>query len=55
MVRLKTDFKEASTWRGLVAVITAIGIVLYPDRISEIVPAGLAIMGGIGMVMSDKQ
>jgi hypothetical protein len=38
---------EPSTWRGLVALITAAGITLSPEQAAAITAAGLA---GIGLV-----
>jgi hypothetical protein len=40
---------EASTWRGLVLIVTALGIRLDPDQIDAIVAAGLALHGLIGV------
>lgn len=42
-------FSEASTWRGLVLIVTAFGIQLDPAQIDAIVTAGLAIHGLIGV------
>ncbi len=46
--------KEASTWRGIIAFITAAGVTISPELIDQIVAAGLAIMGIIGMLFKDK-
>lgn len=40
---------EASTWRGLVLIVTALGIQLDPAQIDAIVTAGLALHGLIGV------
>jgi hypothetical protein len=45
--------KEASTWRGLVAIITAAGITLDPSQTEAIVAAGLAVIGIIGAFFPD--
>jgi hypothetical protein len=47
--------KEASTWRGLVAIITAAGITLDPTQMEAIVAAGLAAIGVIGAFFPDKK
>jgi len=47
--------KEASTWRGLVAIITAAGISLDPAQMEAIVAAGLAVIGVIGAFFPDKK
>lgn len=46
--------KEASTWRGIIGLITAAGVTISPEQIDKIVAAGLAIMGVIGMLFKDK-
>ena len=46
--------KEASTWRGIIALLTAAGVTISPEMIDQIVAAGLAVMGIIGMVFKDK-
>lgn len=45
--------KEASTWRGIIGLITAAGVSISPEQIDKIVAAGLAIMGVIGMLFKD--
>ena len=40
---------EASTWRGMVLIATALGVRLDPDQIDAIVAAGLALSGLIGV------
>lgn len=39
---------EASTWRGVIAIVTAAGIGISPEQANAIVAAGLAIMGALG-------
>ena len=46
--------KEASTWRGMVAIATSLGVVLSPDMIEAIVAAGLALIGIIGAFWPDS-
>lgn len=48
-------FKEASTWRGLVAVVTALGVTLNPEQVATIVSAGMGLAGLIGVFTTDKQ
>ena len=45
--------REASTWRGIMALLTAAGVALDPNQIEAIVSAGLAIIGVIGLFFSD--
>ena len=46
-------FKEASTWRGLVAVLTAIGVTFEPEQVAAIVAFGMAVAGLIGVIAPD--
>jgi len=45
--------KEPSTWRGLVLLLTAIGIPVAPALAEAIVTTGLAIAGLIGVLTPD--
>jgi hypothetical protein len=40
--------KEASTWRGFVYMLTALGVTLSPAAAEAIIAAGMAIAGAIG-------
>lgn len=44
---------EASTWRGIVAIITACGVTISPEQIEVIVAGGLALMGIMGAFFPD--
>ena len=46
--------KEASTWRGIMALLTSLGIVISPETQEAILAAGLAIIGLIGILFKDK-
>jgi uncharacterized membrane protein len=46
--------KEASTWRGLTALLTAIGVTISPEQTNAVVSAGLALMGLLGVFTKDK-
>lgn len=46
--------KEPSTWRGLVLVLTAIGVPIAPAMAEAIVSVGLAVAGLIGIATPDK-
>ena len=46
---------EASTWRGLVALLTAVGVVLTPEQTEAVVAAGLAVIGALGVFLPDAQ
>ena len=45
--------KEPSTWRGLIMLLTAIGIPIAPDMANAIITAGLALAGVIGVATPD--
>lgn len=47
--------KEGSTWRGLVALLTALGVTLSPEQGEAIVALGLAVIGVIGVFTADKK
>lgn len=47
--------KEPSTWRGIILLLTAIGVPVAPELADSIVAVGLSVAGLIGMVTSDKQ
>jgi hypothetical protein len=45
---------EPSTWRGIISVLTALGVKLRPDLTDAIVSAGLGAMGVINVVRKEK-
>lgn len=51
----KERFSEASTWRGIIALLTACGVSLSPEQSSAIIAAGLAMMGVVGVFTADKK
>ena len=46
--------KEASTWRGIILLLTAAGVPIAPALADSIITVGLAIAGIIGVVTPDK-
>ena len=46
--------KEPSTWRGIVLLLTALGVPLAPGIADAVIAAGLAVVGLIGAVTPDK-
>ena len=46
--------KEPSTWRGIILLLTAIGIPVAPHLAEAIVTAGLGTAGLIGAIVPDK-
>jgi hypothetical protein len=41
---------ENSTWRGIILLLTAAGVILSPDQANAITAAGLAIVGLINVI-----
>ena len=45
---------ENSTWRGIILVVTALGLRLEPELQNQIVAAGLSLVGLINIVRKGK-
>lgn len=45
---------EPGTWRGFVAILSAVGIGLNPDQMNAIVVAGLALTGLLNVFFKDE-
>ena len=45
---------EASTWRGIIFILTAVGVQLDPDQQAAIISAGLAMSGLLGVFFKRK-
>lgn len=54
MSYLKDRFGEASTWRGIFAALTGVGVAVSPDLQEAIIAAGLSVIGLIGILTKDK-
>lgn len=46
---------EASTWRGITALLTAAGIAITPEQAAAITAAGMAVIGLIGVFTKDAK
>lgn len=46
--------KEPSTWRGIVLLLTAVGVPVAPAMSEAIVSVGLAVAGLIGVITADS-
>ena len=46
--------REPSTWRGIIMLLTAIGVPVAPAMADAIVSVGLAVAGLIGVATPDK-
>jgi len=47
--------KEPSTWRGIIALLTAFGLTLSPDQKEAIIALGLASIGAVGAFTPDSK
>jgi len=47
--KIGVAFGEASTWRGLIFVLTAVGVQLDPQQQTAIITAGMALAGLVGV------
>ena len=46
--------KEASTWRGIILLLTAVGVPIAPAMAEAIISVGLAFAGAIGVFTAYK-
>ena len=46
---------EPSSWRGLVGIATAAGLVMSPEQTNAIVSLGMAIIGAVGVFTPDAK
>jgi hypothetical protein len=51
---LLVRLNEPSTWRGLIWLITALGLALSPEQKESIVTTGMALAGLVGVFTKDK-
>ena len=47
--------KEPSTWRGLVLLVTSLGVALNEEQSTAIIAAGIALAGAIGVLIPDPK
>jgi hypothetical protein len=47
--------KEPSTWRGLIAMLTAAGVYIKPEAVEVIVTVGLGLGGLVGVAFADSR
>ena len=55
MTYLLERLNEASTWRGILALVTAAGVTLTPELQGAIVAAGLAAIGLVNVFVAEKK
>lgn len=47
-------FREPSTWRGIVWLLTVLGLSLRPDQAEAIITVGMALAGLLGVFLRDE-
>lgn len=47
--------KEASTWRGVIMLLTAVGMKITPEMADAIISVGIAVAGLVGMLLPDSK
>lgn len=52
---LTERLKEESTWRGIVAILTGLGVALDPQSVTQIVSTGLVIIGAINFFKHENR
>jgi len=50
-----TRLSEASTWRGVFAALTGLGIAISPENAAAYTAVGLSIVGLIGVLTKDNK
>lgn len=53
-MKFHTLFKEPSTWRGLVWLLTAAGVTLNPEQQAGLITLGMAVAGFMGLFFIDQ-
>lgn len=51
---ITSRLSETSTWRGLLGVLTAVGVHIRPDLADAIVATGMALIGLINVIRKEK-
>ena len=47
--------KEASTWRGVIMLLTAVGLNISPEMADAIISVGIAVAGLVGILLPDSK
>jgi hypothetical protein len=48
--RIREKLKQNSTWRGIIALVGAVAIVIRPNDIAVIIPAILTLIGSVNVI-----
>lgn len=52
--KILDNLRYPSTWKGLIALLSVIGVSLSPDQLEAITAAGVALYGAISLFFSDS-
>lgn len=52
---LLARLNEPSTWRGILALLTSVGVALNPEQQAAIISAGLGLIGAVGVFTADPK
>jgi hypothetical protein len=55
MKKILDYLKQPSTWRGLIALATAIGVALTPEQVEAVVTAGVSAVALIEVFRNEKK
>lgn len=47
--------REPSTWRGFLALLTAVGVTLNPEQQTAVIALGMALIGAVGVFLPDER
>jgi hypothetical protein len=47
--------KEASTWRGVIMLLTAVGLKITPEMADAIISVGISVAGLVGILLPDSK
>lgn len=53
MQKIIDALKQESTWRGIIAIVTALGVTISPDLSGHIIALGLSLIGTINITKKD--
>jgi hypothetical protein len=45
---------EASTWRGIILILTSVGVGINPEMVAPITSVGVGVAGLVGVLFKDK-
>jgi hypothetical protein len=55
MEYVRERLSEPSTWRGIIGLVSALGVVLSPEQADKIIAAGIALMGVVNVFRKESK